>query len=41
MNRSSVEGSRHEKDAKRIAVDAIPVTRYDLALAQLCIMAVR
>ena len=31
MTRSSFEGSRHGKEAKRIAVDAIPVTAYGLA----------
>jgi len=31
MNRCSFEGSRHGKEAKRIAGDAIPMTAYDLA----------
>ncbi len=33
MNRSSLEGSRHGKNAIRIAVDASPVTAYPLASA--------
>jgi hypothetical protein len=31
VSRSSFQGSRHGKEAKWIAVDAIPVPGYDLA----------